>query len=140
MVCLRKKKAGASSAVDLYTEISVLALQIVRCCPKDFSDAIVAIGNPAVRLKWIEKISDTYYIPIMIHPLAYVSNSAKIGCGTVIEPMAVIHTDATVGIGCIISAGAVVNHNAILGDGVHCDCGAVISSGRVVNRMGKIVR
>lgn len=112
----------------------------MRCCPKDFSDAIVAIGNPAVRLKWIEKISDTYYIPIMIHPLAYVSNSAKIGCGTVIEPMAVIHTDATVGIGCIISAGAVVNHNAILGDGVHCDCGAVISSGRVVNRMGKIVR
>ena len=35
MVCLRKKKAGASSAVDLYTEISVLALQIVRCCLND---------------------------------------------------------------------------------------------------------
>jgi hypothetical protein len=32
-VRLRKKKAGASSAICRYTESSVLALRIVRCCP-----------------------------------------------------------------------------------------------------------
>ena len=41
---LRKKKAGASSAICRYTESSVLALQIVRCCLK----CVLAIGDAAL--------------------------------------------------------------------------------------------
>ena len=44
-----------------------------------FSDAIVAIGNPEIRMRWLNELSGYYQIPVIIHPSAYVSTSAKIG-------------------------------------------------------------
>lgn len=95
----------------------------------EYSCAVVAIGDPEIRLKLIGELGAAGYDVItLIHDKAYISPSAKIGQGSIIEPMAVIHTDVNVGTGCIISAGTIINHNSVIGDGCHIDCGTVIGA------------
>ena len=94
----------------------------------EYSNIIVAIGNPTVRLLLLKKIKDetTYNIVSIVSSRAYVSPSARIGQGCIIEPMAVVHTNCVIGEGCIVSAGAVINHASRCGDGVHVDCHATV--------------
>jgi UDP-3-O-[3-hydroxymyristoyl] glucosamine N-acyltransferase len=92
----------------------------------EFTDAVVAIGNPDLRLSLLEKLAEHYTLPTIRHPQATVMPSAQIGSGCVIEPQAVIHSHTVIGNGCLISAGAVVNHNAILDEGCHIDCLAAV--------------
>lgn len=105
-----------------------------------FSHAVVALGNPEIRIKLLQKIENetTMEIATLISPLAYVSSSANIGKGCIIEPMAVIHTGCVIGNGCLISAGAVVNHISTLEDGVHVDCNATVAGYMNVPRATKI--
>ena len=102
---------------------------IVRLA-EEYSHIVVGIGNPKVRLAFLEKIQKetTYQIPSLISPRAYVSPSAKVMNGCVIEPMAVVHMACVLEEGCIISAGAVVNHESVCHKGVHVDCNATVAS------------
>lgn len=95
----------------------------------EYSNIIVAIGNPEVRLSFINRIKEQtpYHIASLVSPKAYVSPSAKLMDGCVIEPMAVVHTACVIGEGCIISAGAVVNHASVCGSCVHVDCNATVA-------------
>lgn len=98
-----------------------------------YSYAVVAIGDPKIRLEWISRLEEACYkIAILVHPKAYVASSAQIMRGSIIEPMAVVHTDCVIKIGCIISAGAVVNHNAMCFDACHIDCNATVLSNTLV--------
>lgn len=105
-----------------------------------YSAAVVAIGNPDVRLSLLQRIEEESLMQIatLVSPLAYVSPTAQISKGSIVEPMAVIHTGCIIGKGCIISAGAVVNHVSICGDGVHVDCNAVVSGNTFVPPCKKI--
>lgn len=95
-----------------------------------YDSAVVAIGDAAFRLKYIEQLeAASFEIPVLIHEKSYVSPSAVVGKGSFIEPMAVVHTDVTISTGCIISTGTVVNHNAVIGDGCHLNCGTIIGAG-----------
>ena len=112
----------------------------------EYENAVVAIGNPEKRLKFIGKLIDAgYNVPTLIHPTAYVSPTAIIGNGCFIEPMAVVHTEATIGMGCIISAGVIVNHNSVIGNGCHIDCGSIVGARTIIKdntkvEYGQIVR
>ncbi len=97
-----------------------------------YSHAIVAIGNPDIRLNLLESLNGHFKIATLIHPTAYVSPSAVIGSGCVIEPMAVVHTNARLGMGVLISSGAIVNHGCMVGDGCHIDAGAVVTKETIV--------
>ncbi len=94
----------------------------------EYSNIIVAIGNPEVRLSLLRRIEETtpFMIATLVSPRSYVSPSAQIMKGSIIEPMAVIHTGAVIAVGCIISAGAVINHASMCSDGVHVDCNATV--------------
>lgn len=106
----------------------------------DYKYAIVAIGNPNVRKETILMLGNIgYEIPILIHPKAYVSKSAKLGLGCVIEPMSVIHSNAVVGEGCLICAGSIINHNAQIEDFCQIDCNAVIGAGAFVPEGTKVM-
>jgi len=96
---------------------------------EEYTDVVVAIGNPRVRLSLLERLAalPACRIATLISPRAYVSPSAKLMEGCIVEPMAVVHTDCVIGKGCIISAGAVVNHTCTCGDGVHIDCNATVT-------------
>ena len=60
---------------------------------RDHFDCIFpAVGNNELRRKIMEnakKLNDE--VPVLVHPTAYVSPSAKLGEGTIVEAMAVIH-------------------------------------------------
>jgi UDP-3-O-[3-hydroxymyristoyl] glucosamine N-acyltransferase len=105
----------------------------------DYHDAIVAIGNPYVRLAYTQKLEDAgFRIASVVSPMAYVSPLANLMRGAVIEPMAVVQANSTISLGCIVSSGAVVRHDAVLSEGCHLDCGAVVMSGGVVPAMTKV--
>ena len=94
----------------------------------EYSNIVVAIGNPKVRLALLNRIKQetSYRIVSLISPKAYISPTAQIGEGCIIEPMVVVHTGCIIAIGCIISAGAVINHVSMCCDGVHVDCNATV--------------
>ena len=96
---------------------------------QEYANLFVAIGNPEIRLEWIEKAEKTgYEIVTLISPKAYVSPSARLMTGTIVEPCAVIQSNTVVEKGCLISSGAVINHNATIGQGCHIDCNATVSA------------
>lgn len=101
--------------------------------------AVVAIGNPDVRLSYIEKLSEAgYVVAVIASSSAYIAPSAKVMKGSIIEPMAVVQANSVVSIGSIISSGSVVRHNAVVGDACHVDCNAVVMSGSMVSAKTKV--
>ena len=106
---------------------------------REFPNAFVGIGNNQFRNEMLIKLNEIgYYIPVLIHPTAYVSKSASISKGTVVEPLAIINANSIVGQGCIISVGAIVDHDVVLGECVHVNAGAVVKSGARVGMNYKV--
>ena len=60
----------------------------------------------------------------IVHPSAFVSQTAIIGEGSQILANSSVCVDVKVGAGCIINTSASVDHDCILGDGVHIGPGA----------------
>lgn len=100
----------------------------------EYSNIIVAIDSPYIRLNLLTKIREetSYRIVTLVLPKAYVAQSAQIMPGCIIEPMAVIKSMSHLAIGCFVSSGAVVNHASMCCDGVHVDCNATVASATFV--------
>lgn len=100
---------------------------------KRYECAIVAIGNSATRMFWLDKLEQAgYFVPPLVSCLAFVSPSSKIGAGCLIEPMAVVNSNVVIEKGTIISSGAIVNHNSTIKSGCHIDCNAVVGADVIV--------
>jgi sugar O-acyltransferase (sialic acid O-acetyltransferase NeuD family) len=92
---------------------------------QQFSAALVAIGNAAVRLEWLSRLAASgYEIPTVIHPTAWLSPSVQLGVGSVVFAQAAIQAQAVIGSGAILNTGCSLDHDAQLGDGVHICPGA----------------
>lgn len=92
--------------------------------------AIAAVGNNALRKEWQSTIiSSNLPLVSIVHPNAFVSQSAKIGAGSAIMACAMVGVDARLGRGTIINANATVDHDAILGDFAHLGVGVQIAGG-----------
>lgn len=103
------------------------------CC------AFVAMGNPGLRLQWLERLEQAgYELPVLIHPRAYISPSAVLGRGSIVEAMAVVNTEAVVERGGLLCAGCVVNHNAQVQAGCQIDCNAVVAAHAIVPQGTKV--
>ena len=101
--------------------------------------AVVALGDLQLRLLWLDNLARAgFEVPVLIHPKAYVSPSARVGSGTIVEPRAVINTEAVVGSGCLVCAGAVINHNSVVQCGCKIDCNAVVAANTVVPEGTKV--
>lgn len=112
----------------------------IKALASEYSDIIVAIGNPEIRSKMIEMIENeySYNIATLISPRAYVSPLAKVEKGCFVEPMAVIHSGSEILTGCIISAGAIINHMCTCSAYTHIDCGAIVTAFATVPPKRKI--
>lgn len=92
---------------------------------QEFSAALVAIGNAAVRLQWLPRLAAAgYELPVVFHPTAWVSPSSQLGVGSVVFAQAAIQAQAVIGSGAIVNTCCSVDHDAQLGDGVHICPGA----------------
>ena len=100
---------------------------------REYGCAFVAMGNPALRIQWLEKLELAgYELPVLIHPRAYVSPSAILGKAVIVEPMAVVNAQAVVETGGLLCAGCVVNHNAHVMPVCQIDCNAVVAANATV--------
>lgn len=98
-----------------------------------------AFGDNKSRLKWEEKIVQAGgTLATIIHPTAYVAESAIIKAGTVIFPKAIINTGCMIGNACIINMGAIVDHGCVLGDACHINSGAIVMAENNVPKYTKI--
>ena len=116
----RKTASNGMAVAGTTRDIDELAVE--------YSNIIVAIGNPKVRSSMLKRIEEetSYHIVSLVSPRAYVSPSAQIMSGCIVEPMAVVHTECVIATGCIISAGAVINHASTCCETVHVDCNATV--------------
>lgn len=106
---------------------------------REYNCAFVAMGNPELRMLWLNKLEAAgYELPMLIHPRAYISPSAVLGKGTIAEPMAVVNAEAVVEVGGLLCAGCVVNHNAHVMPFCQIDCNAVVASNAIVPRGTKV--
>lgn len=92
---------------------------------EQFPVALVAIGHPIIRLRWLARLQSAgYRLPLLIHPTAWISPSAEIGPGTVIFAQAAVQSDVVIGSGAILNTGCSIDHDAVIDDGVHICPGA----------------
>ena len=92
---------------------------------QQFPAALVAIGDAAVRLQWLPRLAVVgYELPVLIHPTAWLSPSARVGGGSVVFAHAAIQAQVLIGSAAILNTGCSVDHDVQLGDGVHICPGA----------------
>ena len=117
--------AGFSSTLFGWPVIGPLVLALETDIREKFPSAVVAIGNPVTRLRWIDKLSfHSYNLPSFVHPTAWVSPSAHVGMGSVVFAQAAIQARASIGQGVILNTGCSLDHDSQLADGVHICPGA----------------
>ncbi len=89
------------------------------------ADVFVAIGLPAVRMKWLIGLQAAgFALPAVIHGSASVSPLATVAPGSVVVAQAAINADARIERGCIINTGATVGHDCVVDEGAHVAPGA----------------
>ena len=100
--------------------IGPLSLALHADSRSQFDAAVVAIGNSATRLHWIQQLQIAgYSLPVLIHPTAWVSPSAHLGPASVVFAQAAVQAQVSIGTGAILNTGCSVDHDAKLADGVH---------------------
>lgn len=92
--------------------------------------AIAAVGNNAVRERWISLIEQSgIKLVSVVHPKAWISPAASIGIGSVVMAGAVVGTLSKVGKGVIINANATLDHDVQMGDLSHIGVGVQLAGG-----------
>ena len=135
-----------------------LVLQDLESYRFEASDRVIlTIGNPGVRLRLAAKLEarGATFLTI-VHPLAYVADSARIGTGCIVAPFATVgaqasvgdHSflayyssvahDAEVGRANALSPHAVTNGGSRLGDGVFLGTFAVVNPLQTVGDGAKV--
>ncbi|MCF7821491.1 MAG: acetyltransferase [Mariprofundaceae bacterium] len=101
----------------------------------DYSHAVVAVGDSATRLAWLDMLVEQgFQTPSLIHPAAWVSPTALLGDGCVVMANATLQADSVLGRGCIVNSAASIDHDCTLGDGVHVCPGASLGGDVHVGR------
>lgn len=140
-----KEVAGAMGVfvkidfLDDHSETAIGALSDSESLVDKYHYAFVALGNSELRMEWLDKLEASgYIIPILVHPTAYISPSAKVLSGTVVEAKAMVNTNAVIEKGCIIDLGSIVDHDARISFGCHIDCGAIVKAQCIVDAKTKV--
>ncbi|HXE60068.1 MAG TPA: acetyltransferase [Gemmatimonadaceae bacterium] len=97
------------------------------------TQVVLGLGDNDARMRAASRAGRALMQPL-VHPAATVSESAKLGAGTVVFAGAVVNAAATIGIGVVINSAAVVEHDCTIGDGAHIAPGAVLTGGVSVGR------
>jgi sugar O-acyltransferase (sialic acid O-acetyltransferase NeuD family) len=97
-----------------------------RC--KNFLITIGQIKSCEKRIRQAENIKKYGgFLPVIISPRAYVSQSSVIDEGTIIMHNVLINANARIGKGCIINTGALIEHESVIGNFCHISTHAVIN-------------
>jgi len=88
----------------------------------------VAIGDNECRLTKAETGRQAgFVLPAVIDPTAIISDTARLGDGTLVVAGAIINADASIAECAIVNTGAIVEHDCRIEDGVHIAPGATLA-------------
>ena len=90
--------------------------------------AAVAVGSNVLRQRVGLHLLDLgYRLPVISHPLALVSPSARLGDGTVVMAGAIVQARSRIGRFVIVNTGARIDHDASIGEAAHVAPGACLA-------------
>lgn len=90
----------------------------------------VAVGDTGMRAALAARLAASGALrPVLRHPAAVVSPSARIGAGAQILALAYLGAGAEVAADAIVNVAAVVGHDSVLGPAAHLAARAVLSAG-----------
>ena len=103
---------------------------------EEYKYAIVTVGqikSSVVRVKLFNRLKEIdYKLPVVISPLAYVSQHSSVDEGTVIMHNALVNAGVKIGKNCIINTKALIEHESTIEDNCHISTAAVINGGVTV--------
>lgn len=98
-----------------------------------FPVAFVAIGDNQLRRTLIERLEQAgFIVPVLRHPTATISPTAKAGAGTIFEAKTIVNASVNIGKGVILASASIIDHGATVGDYVHLAAGAMVQKGAKV--------
>jgi len=96
-------------------------------------NGVGGIGELATRLTVFDLIQQAgFHCPTVIHPTAFLEDSAILSDGVQVFPFAYVGTEVSAGFGCIINTAAIVSHDCQLANYVNLSPGATLAGGVTV--------
>lgn len=96
-------------------------------------NGVGGIGKLNVRLAVFDLLRGAgFHLPKVIHPTAFIEDSAVLADGVQVFPLAYVGTEVSAGFGTIINTGAIVSHDCRLGESVILSPGATLAGGVTV--------
>lgn len=99
-------------------------------------NALITVGqieSNKIRVKIYNNLKQIgFNLPVIISPLAYVSNHSSIEEGTIIMHHALVNANTKIGKNCIINTKALIEHDCIVEDNCHISTASVINGGVIV--------
>lgn len=87
------------------------------------------------RIKFYEKLKKYgFKFPVIKSPRSYVSNSSKIGEGTILMHDVLVNSESSIGKNCIINTKALIEHETIIEDHCHISTGVIVNGNCVIGR------
>lgn len=101
--------------------------------------AYPAFGDNALRNDWLKRLERMgYELPVLAHPRAYISPSARLAPGAVVLALAAVGTNTVIGRGAIVNMGAIVDHDCTVGACAHIAPGAIVKAGNNIPARVKV--
>lgn len=89
---------------------------LIKEVPADELEIVVAVGEPAVREKMFQRMTDHHITPAtLIHPGVYIDETTHIGAGAVICEGVTLTCDITIGDNAYIQPHVVIGHDITIG-------------------------
>lgn len=99
-------------------------------------NALITVGqieSNKIRVKIYNNLKKIgFNLPVIISPLAYVSNHSSIEEGTIIMHHAIVNANTKIGKNCIINTKALIEHDCIVEDNCHISTASVVNGGVIV--------
>ncbi|MFW2612214.1 NeuD/PglB/VioB family sugar acetyltransferase [Aliarcobacter butzleri] len=96
-------------------------------------NALITVGqieSNKIRVKIYNNLKKIgFNLPVIISPLAYVSNHSSIEEGTIIMHHAIVNANTEIGKNCIINTKALIEHDCVVEDNCHISTASVINGG-----------
>lgn len=127
--------------------------QVMSTHPSSGYGMAIAIGYSNIPARWQawQRVRDAgYSVPTLIHPRAYVADTARLGHGVMVMAGAIVDTRAAIGDLVVIWPGACINHdvsvsensfvspNAVLCGFSQIGCNSFIGAGAVISDRSRV--
>lgn len=118
MDILKAERKLVEALIDDNKELNeLMGVKVLHNVDHEISPLIISIGDNRIRKAITEKVNTTF--GRAIHPSAMISDSVKIGIGTVVMQGVIIQACTQIGRHCIVNTGATIDHECVIDDFVH---------------------